>query len=202
VGALTQTDVLLTPEVLLSFPNLFRPKPAKPGKEPKYGCALIFNKAAQESPQFKAMVEAANAALAERGWQKGSDKRPANLKTPFNPCNKNDYHKIHGEDSVFINVTSTSRPGIVDQNVQPIIDESRIYPGCFVRAEVRAFTYDNESKGVSFGLNNIQFVRDGDPLGNRKRAEDVFGAVGGGAEGETGGGSAEASASASADSLL
>jgi hypothetical protein len=182
MGNITDSPVI-TPVARLSFPNLFRPRSAEAGKDPKYGCALIFDTEAQNTPEFKRMVEAANAALAEKGWEKGSATRPASLKIPFRKCIENDFHKDHGADAMYINVTSTTRPGIVDENVQPIIDESKIYPGCYVRAEIRAFTYDNQGKGVSFGLNNLQFVKDGEPLGNRRRPEDVFGAVGGGAEG-------------------
>ena len=38
-----------------------------------------------------------------------------------------------------------------------------------------AFTYDTKgNKGVSFGLNNVQKVKDDEPLGNFSRAEDDF----------------------------
>jgi hypothetical protein len=63
----------------------------------------------------------------------------------------------------------------VDRRVQPIVDPREIYPGCFVIASVRAFTYDTRgNKGVSFGLNHIQKIADGTPIGGRSRPEDDF----------------------------
>jgi hypothetical protein len=34
----------------------------------------------------------------------------------------------------------------------------------------------NGNKGIAFGLNNLQKIRDGEPLGSRSRAEDDFAA--------------------------
>jgi hypothetical protein len=44
-----------------------------------------------------------------------------------------------------------------------------------VRAQLRAFSYDsNGNKGVSFALNNIQKLGDGERLDNRQAATDAF----------------------------
>jgi hypothetical protein len=67
---------------------------------------------------------------------------------------------------------------VVYRNVQPIIKESDIYAGCYVRAALNAAPYNFEgNKGVTFFLNHIQKWEDGEPLGGVTRAEDVFEAI-------------------------
>ena len=47
---------------------------------------------------------------------------------------------------------------------------------------LRPFTYDtNGSKGVSFGLQNLQKLRDGERIDGRMRPEDEFEAIESGA---------------------
>ena len=47
----------------------------------------------------------------------------------------------------------------------PLSDLTKIYRGCYARAFITAFGYDNESKGVIFALSCIRKERDGEPLG-------------------------------------
>jgi len=50
-----------------------------------------------------------------------------------------------------------------------------MYPGAGVRASVSAFAYDsNGNKGVSFALNNMQKVSEGERLDGRAAADDEF----------------------------
>ena len=84
----------------------------------------------------------------------------------------------HEEGAIFMNLRSTQRPGVVDQNVQDILDESQFYAGCIARASINAYAYDQKgNRGVAFGLANIQKVRDGEPLGNRTKPEQDFAPV-------------------------
>jgi hypothetical protein len=56
-----------------------------------------------------------------------------------------------------------------------IINEADFYPGCYARATVRPFWYDTAgNKGVAFGLQNIQKLADGEPLGGRVVASKEF----------------------------
>ena len=77
-----------------------------------------------------------------------------------------------------MSVSSSTRPGIVDRNVQPILDSTEVYSGCYARVSINAFAYNAKgNQGVSFGLNHVQKTRDGDFLGGRSRAEDDFEAL-------------------------
>lgn len=76
---------------------------------------------------------------------------------------------------MFMRVSSTSKPGVVDGNLNPIMDSSEVYSGCYANVSIGAYAYNtNGNKGITFGLNNIRKVADGDSLGGRARAEDDF----------------------------
>lgn len=175
-------NLLITPEAILAFPNLFEPDSVEEGGEKKYSASLIFTKEAQKSDRFKAMKQALVAAAKER-W---GDKAPKMLKdgaikSPFRPGSQKAQFG-YPDDSVFINVRSNKQPQVVSTvkdpstgKLLPIEDESEIYPGCVVRAHLGAFAYDNVGgKGVSFGLNGLLKVRDGERLDNYVKAEDAF----------------------------
>lgn len=176
-------DNVKTPIFRASFPNLFRPtrpKNAPDTQDPKYSLTMLFAKDAD----LTELKKAAHNVLVE---QFGADqtKWPKKLTSPFRDQGDMDYEGYE-EGAIFIRATSKQKPGVVDSKVQPIIDEADVYPGCYMRATVRPFYYDtNGNKGVSFGLQNVQKVKDGEPLGGRTRAEDDFEAV---ASEDTGGG--------------
>ena len=55
------------------------------------------------------------------------------------------------------------------------MSEDEIWSGCYVNASVNTFAFDVDvNKGVSFGLNNIQLLKEGDRLGGVANAEEDF----------------------------
>jgi hypothetical protein len=161
---------LITPEARLSFPSLFKPHAMEGSNaEPKYDCVLLFPKTADLS----ALKAAASAAVKEK-WPSGA---PKGLRSPFRDGDEKELDGYAG--CIYLRVSSKNKPGVVDETLQPIIEASGIYAGCYVRASVRAYAYDqNGNKGVAFGLNNIQKLRDGEPFGGGpSKAEDDFEAV-------------------------
>jgi hypothetical protein len=79
-------------------------------------------------------------------------------------------------NSYFINVNSNTKPGIVDGDLNPIMDQSEFYAGCYGRASIVFFAYNtNGSRGISAALQNLQKLEDGEPLGGKSRPEDDFG---------------------------
>lgn len=55
-----------------------------------------------------------------------------------------------------------------------IYDPTRIYSGAYGRASIGAFAYNNKSVGIAFGLNAVQFIRDGEPFGAGISVESAF----------------------------
>lgn len=66
----------------------------------------------------------------------------------------------------FLNASSTRQPRIVDINRQDILTESEVYSGCFARVVLNLFPFNNSgNKGIGCGLEVIQKLSDGEPLG-------------------------------------
>ena len=92
--------------------------------------------------------------------------RDGDLERPDDEAYKNAY---------FINANSGTAPGIVDEDRQPILDRSEVYSGVYGRASINMYAFNsNGNKGIACGLNNLQKIRDGEPLGGKSRAEDDF----------------------------
>jgi len=178
-------DNVLTPEFRVSFAYVFRPSKPMAGdenKDPKYTITMLFPKGADLS----ALKKAAQQAAIDK-W--GADKVPKGLRSPFRDQGEKDYAGYEA-GAIFINATSKQKPGLVDARMNDIIEEKDFYSGCYAHATVRAFAYDNKgNRGVAFGLQNIQKLRDGEPLGGRTRPTDDFQAVADAGESSSGAGS-------------
>lgn len=162
---------VVTGKVRLSYVNLFEPRAAEEGKDPKYSVCLLIPKSDKATV---AAVRAAIATAAEAAKAQNNGKIPANLKSPLRD---GDVERDSEEyrDHWFINATSKLRPGVVDAGMQRIIDPTEVYSGCYGRAAVNFYYYSvNGNRGVAAGLQNVQKLEDGEPLGGRSRAEDDF----------------------------
>ena len=163
---------LITPTFRVSFPAVFTPRKANEqdaNAVAKYSLHMIFKK----TDDLTELKNAVRAAVVEK-WGADKTKWPKKLTLPFRDGTEKDYDG-YGPDTVFISASSKMKPGLVDENVQPIIEPSEFYGGCYARAAVNAFAWEFMGKaGVSFGLRNIQKVKDGDPFGGGSKAEDDF----------------------------
>jgi hypothetical protein len=78
-------------------------------------------------------------------------------------------------DSYFFTASSNNQPAIVDENRQAIIDPNEFYSGCYGRASITIFPYDsNGARGITFGLNAVQKLADGDRFGSNVSVDDAF----------------------------
>lgn len=173
------TDNVMTPKFRASFANVFRPgKSMEEGKPGKYSLTMLFEPGADLSK-----LKAAAAQAVKDKW---GDKPPKMLRSPFRDQGEKEFDG-YVEGGIYINATSDKKPGLVDAQLNDIIDETDFYSGCYARATVRAFAYDKAgNKGVAFGLQNVQKLADGESLGGgRAKASDEFEAV---AESGTAGG--------------
>lgn len=163
-----------TGKVRLSYAHIFEPH-AMEGQEPKYSVSVIIPKSDTET--LKA-IKAATDEAKEQGKGKWNGKIPANLKTPLRD---GDAERPEDEAYVgcyFLNASSKQKPGIVDADVHPVMDQSEVYSGCYARLTINFYAYNaSGNKGVAAGLGNIQKLEDGEPLGGISRAEDDFDAV-------------------------
>lgn len=169
---MAQKTKVTTPEFRVSFPHLFEAQKAPNGNVAKFSVVMLFDKSVDLAP----LRQIANEAVVER-WPDPA-KRPKNLRNPFRDGDTEKPHIEGYQNVTFITASGLRKPGVVGPDVQPIMDAAQIYPGCYGRAAVVAYAYDNAgNRGVAFGLQNFQKTREGDPLGGGGRPEDDFGPV-------------------------
>jgi hypothetical protein len=136
-------------------------------------CSLLIPKSDPLTPYEKIALEAATAEWGDKAKQMFKDKI---IHNPFldgdGPQGKS---KSTGEPHAgfpghwFLRVKSGEnyRPTLIDRQKMPIVKRDGLYSGCYGYAVVHVFTWDNEKKGkgLTFGIDMAQFVRDGENLG-------------------------------------
>lgn len=163
------SENVMTPEFRLSYPNLLQPRLNDLNGKMEYSVVALFPKGAD----LKALKAEATRAIHEK-WGTDQTKWPKNLRSPFRDQGEKDSEGYEA-GAVFLNLKSNNKPGIVDANLQPIIDPSQVYAGCYGRATVRAYSYSQKgNNGVAFGLQNFQKTRDGESLSGRMKPEEEF----------------------------
>lgn len=178
--ATTQNDTkVITGEVRLSYANLFTPRKNDQDKD-VWSVLLLIPKS--DKATLGKLKKAAEAALAQ-GIANGKLKANTSLKNAWGTLKDGDERDDLDErpeyaGNYYMNVSAYRQPGIVDRKVQPILDSTEVYSGCYARVSINAYAYNvGTNKGVTFGLNNVQKLRDGDNLGGSARAEDDFDAL-------------------------
>ena len=170
------TKVITGPRTRWSYANVWDPKSLN-GGDPKYSVSLIIPKS---DTKTIAKIEAAIQAAYEEGESKlrGNSKTVPALSVLKTPLRDGDRERPDDEaykNSYFINANSASKPGIVDADRNPILDRSEVYSGVYGRASVNFYAFNsNGNKGIACGLNNLQKISDGEPLGGKSSAEDDF----------------------------
>ena len=170
------TKVITGVNTRWSYANVWDPKSIN-GGAPKYSVSLIIPKSDTATIN---KINAAIQAAYEEGQSKlkGSSKSVPALSTLKTPLRDGDAERPDDPvyaNAYFINANSSTAPGIVDADRQQIIDRSEVYSGVYGRASINLYAFNsNGNKGIACGLNNLQKIRDGEPLGGKSRAEDDF----------------------------
>ena len=170
---------VVTGEVRLSYAYLFVPRPNDQGKD-TWSTLLLIPKS--DKVTLRALKAAAEEALKE-GLANGKLRPNTSLKNAWKTLKDGDERDDLEErpeyaGNYYMNVTAYRQPGIVDKRVQPILDSSEVYSGCYAKVSLNAYPYNsNGNRGVTFGLNHVQKTRDGEFLGGTSRAEDDFEAL-------------------------
>lgn len=168
---------VVTGNVVFSYLNCWDAKAAQPGATPKFSVSLLIDKSDTKTID---KINAAIQAAYEEGQSKlkGNSKSVPALSLIKTPLRDGDIERPDDENykgRYFINCNSTTKPGVVDADRNPIIERSEMYSGVIGRASINLYAYNvNGNRGIAAGLNNLQKIRDGEPLGGKSRAEDDF----------------------------
>lgn len=170
------TKVITGPETRWSYANVWDAKSIN-GGAPKFSVSLIIPKSDTKTVEkIKAAIQAAY----EEGQSKlkGNGKSVPALSVIKTPLRDGDTERTDDPayaECYFINANSSAAPGIVDADCQPILDRSEVYSGVYGRASISLYAFNsNGNRGIACGLNNLQKIKDGEPLGGKSRAEDDF----------------------------
>ena len=142
------------------------------GSEPKYSVSAIIPKSDTTTLN---MIRAAIENAKKESVSKWGGKIPPNLKLPLRDGDIDRPEDEAYAGCCFLNANSRQAPQVVDRKVQPILDQSEVYSGCYGQISVTFYGYNtNGNRGIAAGLGNIQKLRDGESLGGRASAAEEF----------------------------
>lgn len=186
---------MITPKFRVSYPHVFKAQAPKPTDKPKFSITMLFPKDKALTGQTvdgkpRTLSEVIkNAKIAEFGPNKTD--WPENLESPVvdgdDPKHK-DKEGYKGHWVIKATTNEDQRPSVVDEEMIPITDQAKFYPGCYARAYVYARVWEYMNKqGVQFILDHVQKLGDGPSFGGKKPVDQVFSPMGTGAPDEDSG---------------
>lgn len=185
--------VLLTPRFRVSFPEVFTKRAFSPDVPGRYSVVALFlgfqvvdgvTKAAApanwtqgDKDKWNAILAACNKVAMET-FKKPMGKLDRGIyKLPYHRGEEKTYSG-YGPGVVYFTLASTKRrPQILDRDGNSITADNsdEFYAGCYARASVNPYAFQNIGKGIAIGLGNLQKLDDGDRLDAFTNAEDDFG---------------------------
>ena len=166
--------VITGPDTRWSYANVWEPKSIN-GGTPKYSVSLIIPKSDTKTiAKIKAAIEAAY--QEGQAKLKGNGKSVPSLAAIKTPLRAGDIERP--DDPAYANsyfINANTAPGIVDADRNPVLTRSEVYSGVYGRASINLYAFNsNGNKGIACGLNNLQLIRTGEPLGGKASAEADF----------------------------
>jgi hypothetical protein len=168
---------LVTPIGMVSFPAVFEPNRFDEAAKPKYSVTLAFKK---DQVDLAPLREAIKSAVVEK-WGPDRTKWPVNLRkldfdTYLSSTGRDGWPLRDGDEqgrpeyegAVTVKFSSTRKPVAYGRglNILSDLEAEEIYPGCFCRVQTVAYAYDvSGSKGITFTLDAIQKIADGERIG-------------------------------------
>lgn len=172
----TDTKVVFGP-CRLSYVHLFEKHSFdKDPKNARYSASILIPKT--ETETINAINKAIEAATQAAKVSKWEGKCPKNLESPLLDGDEKDNGDEAYAGHYYLNAKCNTRPGVVDRNRTPIVDEEEIYSGVWAIVSVTFFGFNvSVNKGVACGLNNVMKFKDGDKLGGRQSADNDFAGI-------------------------
>ena len=163
---------VITGVVRLSYANVWEPKSIN-GSAEKFSVSIIIPKS--DTKTINEINDAVDLAIKESAGKFGGKiPNKASLKLPLRDGDAERDDEAY-KGAYFVNANSKTPPQIVDKDLNPILDKTEVYSGCYARVSLTFYAFNsNGNKGIACGLGNIQKIRDGESLGGRSSAEDDF----------------------------
>lgn len=176
-----QSTQVVTNKSRLSYVHLFKPYAYMPGQEEKYSCTVLVPKTDVKTKQA---IDNAIAIATEKGIKdKWNGVRPPVLAIPVydgdgvRPSDGMPFgEECKGHWVFTASAKADYPPQVVDQYVQPILNQTEVYSGMYANVCINFYPYAfGGKKGIGVGLGPVQKVADGEPLGGTSAsASSVF----------------------------
>ena len=166
-----------TGKVRLSYVTFETPRlspDAAPDAKPKYSVMLIIPKT--DKVTMKALRQAEKVAYDEGVSSKWGGRKPrveSTIHDGDEPKKSGDPYGPECAGSWVLNASSVRPPRVVDKNRQPM-DVSKVKSGDYARVALNSFPFSGLANGVTFGLEAVQFLEEGEPLGGGISVMDAF----------------------------
>ena len=169
---------LVTGKVRFSYANVFEPRRTPNGEE-KYSITLLIPKS--DTDTYQRIMTEVNKTLQENLADTFKGVMKKKKKTPIHDGDgvrqSGEPYGAECKGCWVITANSNNAPEVVDASCNPIISKNEFYSGCYGRASLRFYAYNqNGNRGIGCGLGNVQKLEDGQPLGGRTTASEDFGA--------------------------
>lgn len=154
----------------MAYVNCWQPT-SKFGRE-KYSLVAIIKKTDTDTLDA---IQKTIEYVTEKSIDKWGGRIPSTLR---NPLHDGDLEKPDNpvfQNCYYINAKSKDAPQVVDNNVEPITDQSEMYSGCYGNISLIFYGYNcGGNKGIAVLLGNIQKIKDGPKLNGRVTAREEF----------------------------
>jgi hypothetical protein len=164
---MSETKVILT-GVRFAYAHVFKAYAMEQGDEEKYSVTVIIPK--DDYKNLDKVEDAIYAAIEAGKGKLGKGK----FKTPLHDGDEKKPDDENFANCFYFNASTKRKPQVVDENLDPILDADEFYSGCYGNVSVNFYAYDNRSKGIAAGLNNIQKTEDGERLAGGTTAAQDF----------------------------
>ena len=153
---------ICTSKVRASFVHVFEPF-GKGNAKKKYQITLIIPK--KQKDLLRKMEDCIDNAI-DAGKSKLDGKRVRHL--PLRDGDTDEGTRPEYENAYFLCAKSDTKPAILDENGEEILDKEEVYSGCYVKAIINFYAYNHEgSTGVAVGLAGVMKMDEGDKLSGR-----------------------------------
>ena len=138
-------------------------------KEWRYECTLLIKK---DDPQMEKIAAEVDQLVAEHLEGKEPDDNNLCVKD----CDAKENSGADFAGHYMIKMWSYSQPGVVNSDMEKVIDANAIEGGDEVVVDCRFYAYTKGSNGINCGLNNVLLRKKGDKIigSARKRPADAF----------------------------
>lgn len=153
--------------VRFAFVNIFTPQAMEEGT-PKYNVKCIFEKD-KDVKELKRIINAA-------AKKKFGDDMPKKLNNPIRDGDEVTWNGFADHDFFTASMNPDfGKPGVVDKDANPIMDQGEVYPGCWGYVKISAFGYDTKgNKGVAINLHHLMKTEDDERLDGGESPEQAF----------------------------